>query len=163
MPAIKPRLIHPVFIFIARLDKESSLDNIDSELGSRRRGGRKSVFKGLDSNGKLKRLPNGNFDTTGLERYSVQKKNNRLDHFDKTRGNWTKETKISFLGLTDEMLDQKTKQIKFGPGDKIVLMIDRLGRTVKEFQELTIRDALLRGEYDRFHFVELLAEKEIPA
>lgn len=139
-----PRLIHPIFIYIAKLNIDANVKQWDDDFKQVRLGG---VLKWKEKESDLIKL-------------IAQKRTHNFRNYDKKKGGWIEETKFMFLCYTKDLVGENGRY-KLDRGDKIVKMTDLKGRTKFDKMTLFIREFIPRGEYEVFHFIELHCENRV--
>lgn len=139
-----PRLIHSMHIFVAKLNLELADDDWDDDFHSNEEG------TGLEWEA----------DESKWLRFRTQKRNDKFRYYDKRKGGWTRDNKMSFWVYARDILDAEGKY-KLDRGDKIVRLQDLAGQAMQGFSDgLFVRDLLFHGEYRKVHLVELMCEDQ---
>jgi len=146
MPLIVPRLIHPMLITIAPV---VIADGTQPD-------GKKTFDNKWRSPTPEKPLK-WETDETKMITIRAQLKNSMFAYSSKTTGGWIRVSKCQFLCYQEDVINADGRY-KFDKADRIVRLTD-VALATKFPVSFQIRDILLRGQYDRVHFVELVCEK----
>jgi len=142
-PLIKPRLIHPVIIVVSPLDEEVTKNRIDEDFKTFQRG----------------KAPKWKTEESDLLRFKVQKKINKMGFWDKKKGGYARQTVLTFVGYAKDFVTSDG-YYKLNAGDKVIRMEDMRGN-VKQEMEAYVKSIILKGEYDKFNFIDLLCERKM--
>lgn len=138
---IVPKLIHPIRLSLAKLILAEGM--YDDKWKTRK----KTVEIKWDT------------EESKLVQFLAQLRNRSFNMYDAQKGGWIRTTKLSFYVKSEDAIDDG--KYKFDKGDKIVRMQD-LDGLVSVDVELYVKEVTYRAPYQRFEFVQIMCENEVP-